>query len=248
MTYPTRICLQEYINPATGSSFEVWQETSGEIVPYLDGTPLMDNVVKTNAPFLKLTPQEVGLLVLIPGAFEHIGNSLQYTQLAKRRGVVLSQDVITTTTTIGNSITESGSIITAQHGANYLEVGKSEEIVLRGTIQQANAGGGVLQIRVKYAGITLLTTSSASATIAAGTPFEFTLTTTVRSVGASGTMQINGVLWIDGVSNVADAQTLATINTTTAQNTEVTLKWTVANASNTVSVHQGRILCIEPSK
>lgn len=197
---------------------------------------------------LKLTTQASGLSVVEQGTFELIGNSLQFTQLAKRRGVVMSQNTITSTTTIGNSIVESGAIITSEHGANYLEVGKMEEIRLIGIIQQTNAGSGVLRVRVKYAAATILTIATAAGTIAAATPFEVRVYTACRTTGAAGTMQINGHLWIDGVANVPDSRATPTIDTTTAQNTTVTLQWTVANASNTISVDQGMVLCVETNK
>lgn len=196
---------------------------------------------------IKWTTQGAGLSTVEQGAMELIGNSLQFTQLAKRRGVAMSQTVITSDTTVANTTTESGALITAEHGANYLEVGKCEEIVLRGTVQQA-AGSSKLQVRVKYAGTTLQTISTNTGLISAGTPFEIRVTTTVRSTGAAGTMAINSILWIDGVNNIPDSYTLATIDTTTEQNTTITLKWTVANASNIITVNQGRVLCIEPNK
>jgi len=199
------------------------------------------------APFY-LSTQPAGLTDVEQGAFELIGNSLQFTQLLKRRGVSLSQSVLTSDVTLANSTTESSNIIAAEHGPQYLEIGKCEEIMLRGVIQQAAAGSGRMQLRVKYAGSTKLTIQTNVGSIPAGTPFEARIATTVRSIGASGTMQINAVVWIDGYSNTPDASTLATIDTTTAQETTVTIQWTVANAGNSVTINQGRVLCIEPNK
>lgn len=199
------------------------------------------------APF-KLTSQAAGLTSVEQGAVELVGNSLQFTQLLKRRGVAMSQSVLTADVTVANTTSESAAIITAEHGANYLEVGKCEEIVLRGTLQQAAAGSGRLQVRVKYAGSTVQTIQTNVATIAANTPFEVRVSTTVRSTGATGTMQVNGVLWIDGIANSADAAALVTIDTTTAQDTTITFQWTYASTSNTLTVNQGRVLCIEPNR
>lgn len=201
----------------------------------------------TTAP-VRLTTQANGLTTVEQGAIELIGNSLQFTQLAKRRGVALTQDVLTADVTIGNTAVESAALITVQHGAGYLEVGKCEEVVLRGIIQQTAAGGGQLQVRVKYAGSTLSTTQTVIGVVSAGTPFEFRVSCTVRSIGGSGTMQINSVLWIDGVANIPDSTTLASIDTTTAQNTTVTMQWTSAQTNNTITINQGRILCIENNK
>lgn len=197
---------------------------------------------------LKFTTQVNPLTVVEQGAMELVGNSLQFTQKAKRRGVAMSQATITADTTTGNTTTESAAMITAEHGANYLEVGKCEEIILRGIVQQASDGGGQLQVRVKYAGTTKLTITTATGNIAAGTPFEIKVTTTLRTTGGTGTLQINAVLWIDGVVNIPDSTSLATVDTTTAQNTTITLQWTVADAGNTITVNQGRVLCIEPNK
>ncbi len=200
------------------------------------------------APF-KLTTQVAPLTMPEQGAMELVGNSLQFSQLVKRRGVAMSQGVLIADDIVGSSTSESAPILTAEHGANYLEVGKCEEIVLRGVIQQTSSGSGKLDVRIKYAGITLQTISTkTSTTIAAGTPFEIRVSATCRSTGASGTMQFNSVLWIDNIANSPDSTTLATINTTTAQNTTVTLQWTVANANNTITVNQGRVLCIEPNR
>lgn len=199
------------------------------------------------APF-KLTTQSVGLTTVQQGAMELVGNSLQFTQLAKRRGVAMTQTTITSSTTVSNTTTESGALITAEHGANYLEVGKMEEIRLYGTLQQTVVGNGILRIRTKYAGVTILTTSTSSGNIASGTPFEIIINTTCRSVGVAGTMQINARLHIDGVNNTPDAQALVNIDTTTAQNTTVTAQWSSADASNSLTVHQGRVLCIEPNR
>lgn len=197
---------------------------------------------------LKLTTQANGLTVVEQWAIELVGNSLQFTQLAKRRGVQMSQNPITSTTTLGNSTTESAAILTSEHGANYLEVGKVEILRLTGIVQQTVTGAGVLQVRVKYAGNTILTITTASGNIAASTPFEVRVYTTCRSTGAAGTMQINGHLWIDGVANIPDSRATPTIDTTTAQNTTITLQWTSAQANNTISVDQGYVECIEPNR
>jgi len=197
---------------------------------------------------LKFTSQASPLTTVEQGTMELVGNSLQFSQLAKRRGVAMSQDVIITSTTVGNTLTESATFITASHGANYLEVGKMEEIRLTGTLQQTSSGGGILTIRTKYAGATILTTVTVTGDIAAGTPFEIITFATCRSTGVTGTLQVNSRLWIDGITNAPDAQALVTIDTTTAQDTTITAQWSVANASNTMTVQQGRVLCIEPNR
>jgi hypothetical protein len=201
-----------------------------------------------NTSPLKLTTQASGLTNVEQGAFELIGNSLQFTQLAKRRGVAMTQATITSSTTTQNTTTESAALITAEHGANYLEVGKMEEILLSGTLEQRANPSAVLTIRVKYAGSTIHTiATTANNVIAAGSPFILRLFTTVRTTGATGTMQINSWLEVPG-ETTKGATNLATIDTTTAQNTTITAQWGEADASDKLVVEQGRVLCIEPNK
>lgn len=197
---------------------------------------------------IKFTTQASGLTNVEQGVAELIGNSLQFTQLAKRRGVMMSQSVRTSTTTVENTVTESAALITAEHGANYLEVGKMEELVLVGTIEQRNNAAAVCTFNVKYAGSTVHSLSTAgSHTIAAGTPFRLVVTTTCRSTGASGTMQINSFLTIAG-ETIIGGSSLPTINTTTAQDTTITAQWGEANASDILKVEQARVQCTETNK
>ncbi len=195
---------------------------------------------------LKFTTQAAGLTTVEQGTMELIGNSLQFTQLAKRRGVVMSQGVLTADVVVANSTTESAALITAEHGANYMEVGKMEEITLHGIIQKES--GTTLSICFKYNGTTVLTAVSTASTIVANTPYEIHIVTTCRSVGATGKMQINAHMAIDGLSNGPDAHKEITINTTTAQNTTVTALWSASGSGNTMTIQQGSVLCIEPNR
>ena len=199
---------------------------------------------------LKFTSQSAGLTTVEAGAMELIGNSLQFTQLLKRRGVAMSQGVLIADVSVNNTSTESAALITASHSTGYLEVGKCEEISIRGTISQRSGASANGSFRIKYAGTTIQTISTpANTLIAAGSPFELRVSTTVRSIGASGTMHIHGILLISGVS-IADfgVVSTATIDTTTAQNTTVTFQWNETNAADLMTVNQGRVLCIEPDK
>jgi hypothetical protein len=213
--------------------------------------PRVGTTAANTAP-LKFTTQASGLTTVEQGAMELIGNSLQFTQLAKRRGVAMTQSVRTTDTTVGNTTTESAALATAEHGANYLEVGKCEEIILTGFIAQRSNVNAFLTIRIKYAGTTVHTlTTTASNTLPANTPFEIRVFTTCRSTGASGTMQINSRFITGGTSSQFESlgsSALVTIDTTTAQNTTVTVQWGEANSADTVTINQARVLCVEPSK
>ena len=198
----------------------------------------------TQAP-LTLTTQPTGLTALVQGAMELIGNSLQFINLAKRRSIVQATAVVVVGKTIVNTLTEI-VLISSTYGANYLEVGKSEEIVLRGVIGKANTN--TLTLRLKYAGVTVITLPISGAAITTGTSYEFLIVATCRSIGASGTMQINILTRIDGVLNPADTRSLVTIDTTTAQSLSLTAQWGTASVTNTLTVDHGRILCIDGAK
>jgi hypothetical protein len=198
---------------------------------------------------LKFTTQAAGLTSVEQGAMELIGNSLQFTQLAKRRGVAMTQSTRTSTTTLQNSTTESAALLTIEHGAGYLEVGKMEEGSIIGKIEQRNNGNAYITIRVKYAGSTILTfTTTNSDAIPTGTSFELKVTTTCRSTGASGTLQVNATMLVGGNEVASSGSILVNIDTTTAQDTTVTAQWAEANASDILTIDQGRVLCIEPNK
>lgn len=198
---------------------------------------------------IKLTSQPSPLTTVEQGTFELVGNSLQFSQLLKRRGVAMSQEVMTADITVANTLTESGTIITVQHGPNYLEVGKCEEVVIRGYITQRNNSAAFGTFRIKYAGVTIQSIVTPASTSMNNVPFVLTIAMTVRSTGISGTARIDG--FIDfGATVSADpgAGSVATIDTTTAQNTTVTFQWNEANAGDTVTFVQARTLCIEPSR
>jgi hypothetical protein len=202
----------------------------------------------TTSP-LRFTTQAAGLTNVEQGSMELIGNSLQFTQLAKRRGVVMSQAVKTTDFQLISSSAESATIITAEHGANYLEAGKMEEIRLYGTLQKdVGTPTNALTIRTKYAGATIHTIVSSNAAISANTVIEIIIVITCRTTGATGTVQINSIVRIDGDIITPAAPTLATVDTTMAQNTTVTAQFTNSSATNNLVINQGRVLCIENNK
>jgi len=199
---------------------------------------------------IRFTTQASPLTVVEQGAMELVGNSLQFTQLAKRRGVMMGQGVIITDTTVGNSSAESAALATASHGANYLEIGKCERIVLRGIIAQRSNSNAKLSFFVKYAGATVQTlVTPVSTTIAANTPFELSILCTCRTTGASGTMRIDAFMTIGGVTtNDPGVGALVTVDTTTTQDTTVTCQWGETNASDTMTLSQGYVQCIEPNR
>jgi hypothetical protein len=237
--------------PDTSGNFAGITLTASGVTPALKGggivLPAGTTTAKT-AP-LRFTTQTSALTTPEQGTMELVGNSLQFTQLVKRRGVAMTQNVILADTTVANSTAESSPITLASHGAGYLEVGKMEECVLYGTIAQRANPAAILTVRVKYAGSTIQTiTTPASTLIVANTAFVLRITGTVRSIGASGTMQFNSFFDINGVTSDPVAAALVTINTTTAQDTTITFQWGEAQAADTITINQGRLLCVEPNR
>ena len=203
--------------------------------------------VANTAP-IKFTMQAASLTTVEPGTMEYVGHSLQFSQFLKRRGIAMSEDVRITSTTLTNTTTESGVLATVQHGANYLEVGKSEETVLRGRIRQDNASGAKLTIKVYYDGVIIHTMNTDVLNrITADSPFVLTIVATCRSIGGTGTMQINSFFDVAGEKPVGGSS-LATINTTIAQDTTITAQWSQSDSNNIFIVEQARTLCIEPNK
>ena len=116
---------------------------------------MMPGTTTANTAPLKFTTQAAGLTVVEQGAMELIGNSLQFTQLANRRGVAMTQGVVLADVSANNTVTETADLVTAEHGANYLEAGKCEVITLIGTLSQRSGASAQLKFRIKYAGVTI---------------------------------------------------------------------------------------------
>lgn len=189
---------------------------------------------------LKFTAGDL-LTAVEAGAMEFYNNALWFTNLAVRRTVVQAQEVLISDVTVGNTVTET-TVYTVPHGANYLKVGKQEDIVLVGAItSNSGAGSNTLTIRVKYAGSTLgswVVPEAARTAVGWG----MHVMTTVRAVGAGTTsiqlhadFDVNGTA-LDNVVNVLSTGH----DSTTAQSTTVTFEWSDADAGNTASVLQGR--------
>lgn len=201
-----------------------------------------------NTAPLKFTTQASPLTTVEQGTMELVGNSLQFSQLARRRGVAMSQKVIIDTTTTANTTTESAALIIASHGADYFEVGKREEIELNGMIAQRANPAAILTIRIKYAGVTQITITTPASTVINSRQFTLRVQATVRTTGATGTLQMNAMLFVSGLTVDPSVSSLTTINTTIAQDTTVTAQWGEANVADTISIEQGRVLCIEPNR
>lgn len=209
---------------------------------------VIDTGSSTVAPIV-LKTENTGVSPVINGALEKIGNTLQYTNLAVRRGVVQSLGVLASDLSVTNTTTET-TILTIPHGANYLEVGKVEKGEIQGAISSVSGvGANTLTIRVKYAGVTQATFVIPEAARTSQN-IEIHVITTCRAIGNGTTsMQIHARSEIDNEANDATVNVLATgLNSTTAENTTVTVEWSDASASNSLTALQSFVLCIDKAK
>jgi hypothetical protein len=198
---------------------------------------------------LKFTQDATSLLTAVEaGAMEYYKNALWFTNLAVRRTVVQGQSVKLTDQTIANSTTET-EIFSQAHGANYLQVGKLEEIVIQGIISSLNTGlpaANALTVRIKYVGATIGTfTILKSAT--ANRNYEIHVRVTCRAIGAgTTTMQVHANCDVEGTAtDPVFNGTITALDSTTAQATTITVQWDAASASNTTTVQQAYALSID---
>ena len=123
-----------------------------------------------------------------------------------------------------------------------------ETLRLIWVIQQNVSWWWILTFRIKYAWNTVISTMTTAWNISAWTPFELHVYTTCRSIWISWTMQINTILKIDWQTNSYDNRALVVIDTTVSQPTEITAIWSVANASNVLTIDHWYVESIEPNK
>lgn len=198
---------------------------------------------------LKFTQDATSLLTAVEaGAMEYYKNALWFTNLAVRRTVVQGQSVKLTDQTIANSTTET-EIFSQAHSANYLQVGKLEDIFIQGIISSLNTGlpaANALTVRIKYAGATIGTfTILKSAT--ANRNYEIHVRVTCRAIGAgTTTMQAHANCDVEGAAtDPVFNGTSTALDSTTAQATTITVQWDAASASNTTTVQQAYALSID---
>lgn len=178
------------------------------------------------------------------GAMEFFNNALWFTNLAVRRTVVQTEEVLVADVTVANTAVET-TVYSVPHGAGYVKVGKLEEIFLAGTITSTSgADGNTLTVRVKYAGSTIATFTAVEAARSA-VDFEIVIQATCRAIGAGSTSwQVRAGMDINGSATDPVTNALSTgHDSTTAQATTVTFQWSDADVGNTITILQGRTTC-----
>jgi len=168
---------------------------------------------------------------------------------------VLAQDALASiaAATAGINNTETivvGGLNNARIYANQLKVGSVIRVILEGTCTSTNADSNTWRIRFGTAGTTGdgelgVAASGNSAGSGTAIPFEATLTFTVRTIGASGTIAGWLKLVNQGVTGVAAAETQVIALTPTAIDTTVD-NWLeatyVAGAATTTCTFQNAMI------
>lgn len=163
--------------------------------------------------------------------------------LATTRPIMSGGYVQTTNVTVTNTTTETvfigagvGSLTSA---ANTLSVGNASRFFSSGTVGIA-AGTQTITLRL-YGGPTstllLATNVIPLQSLTPAASWRLDTMSTVKSIGVSGTVQLNANFIVNDVtpSQAYVNQTLATIDTTVTNVFKLTVQWTNANASNTIT-------------
>jgi hypothetical protein len=171
------------------------------------------------------------------GTFEFLTPTFACTPVATRRALCLSSDSITANTTVANTVTET-TLFTGTVAANEMAAGKRFRATLAG--RYSGLGTDNWTMRFKMGGTTFLTLTSTAAVVTNGL-FSAEFTVTCRTTGAAGT--VIGNAWAianNGLLSSADTGT-HTVDTTAAENLTVTLQWSAASASDTLTLTEATL-------
>lgn len=148
----------------------------------------------------------------------------------------------TSSVTVGNTTTETTVTSTGQGTltlpANFFTVGKTLEYVFSGFY--TTTGTPTLNFKFKYGSTVYVATGTVTLpAIGSNSLFVGRIKVTCRTVGASGTIFVQGYLDYRGTT-VTLAQMVSTsaqtINTTTTQAATLTAQWGTANVANTLTL------------
>jgi len=163
-------------------------------------------------------------------------DSLHFTPVSDDRTVMLSDGIITTSTTIANSTAET-TIFTESVNANEYHAGEIVRCFISGHYSTTNATD-TFDIKFKLGGTTLTTKTSVAENVTDG-PWWTELLFTIRSTGQSGSVYPYVKSVFNNTHDDVTATSATTIDTTTQEDITATVKWDAADASNSVTVSQG---------
>jgi len=136
-------------------------------------------------------------------------------------------------------INSTGAFGTVTLPAGFLQVGSLIEIRGNGSIA-TDVTPPTINIKFKW-GATVLSATGVVSTIAQVTPaclWEYSGLFRVVTIGASGTVNVSSVLWVNNLSCPSFGAVPATgvvIDTTAAAAIDVTATWGTASANNTIT-------------
>lgn len=169
------------------------------------------------------------------GAVEYDGKSFYMTRTSTRRKVQLSNDTITSSTTVANTVVET-TLFTGTIPANATSVGDILRFTDLGYYSTAN-GADTFTMRFKVGATTICTITSSAANVT-NVPWHSKFTATVRSIGASGTL----IGFAENDTNAVNKDTAntstTTIDTTASLTFTVTVQWSNADPGNTLTLQQ----------
>lgn len=172
----------------------------------------------------------------VAGRLEYSNDKLYLTNVGKQRAIDRTSDVITTTTSVSNTTTET-TIFTGTIDANDLRAGNVIKGIVSGVVSNATASDDVT-IRVKLGSTTLITLAPAIGNVT-NADWHIDGIWTVRSVGATGSIATHVSAEISGNKEITNS--IETVDTTAAENITVTIQWDNAKAGNIISAYIGLI-------
>lgn len=170
------------------------------------------------------------------GAGEYDGTNFYLTRTSTRRKITLSNDTITSSTTVANTTTET-TVFTMTMPANGMVVGDTTRVNLAGYYSTVNASD-TFTMRWKIGATTILSITSDAANVT-NAPFHAELINTLRTAGASGALIAHGSIDSNNVGHDTSNTATTTIDTTATMTFTVTVQWSAASASNTFTAAIG---------
>jgi len=197
---------------------------SGDLADWIAGTT--DEIT--------VTDDGDGSVTLSLPRFSYANDRISVTNVDTARPIDRTADVITSTTTVANSDTETTSF-TGTLGANDLKAGNVLKVFCSGILSNATASDDIT-INV-YIGTTNIESFNPAMGNVTDADWHLEQQFTIRSVGATGNIALHGNVHID--DNSEENNSLETVDTTSAQNITVKVQWDNAKAGNTISIYQG---------
>lgn len=184
-------------------------------------------------PGTNLTTPEAGVI-------EYDGDHFTITNLASRKVIDRTSDVVVETVTVANTATET-IVWTAPMAANSLQVGNVFKFHADGLVSNnGNNADNDFTLRVRLGSLTGgividLTPNTKAMTDA---HWHANANATQRTIGGSGSRAFHFHLSVDSTDEETEIG-LATVNTEAIMDIVLTVQWATAHANNSFTMYQG---------